>query len=77
MKLVVKTKDGREGILHGYGPGKKGRPMGMILIDQRIYAYKLNAFEVIGYARLKPYIETMPFTEDDLRAWDATGVNPS
>lgn len=77
MKLVVKTKDGREGILHGYGPGKKGRPMGMILIDQRIYAYKLAAFEVIGYARLKPYIESVEFTADDLSAWEPRGIQPS
>lgn len=77
MKLVARFKNGDEGIIVGYGPGKKGRPLAMILIDGKIRATKLRAFEIVGYARLKAYGEIENIFTQDLRDWNIEGVTPS
>lgn len=63
MKLLVKAKGLGEGLLVGYGPGKKGKPLGMIIINGKIHAVKLRSLEVIGWAKLKEV--STPFTSLD------------
>jgi hypothetical protein len=53
MKLLIKLKTGEEGFIVGYGPGKKGRPLAIVVVNEKLRAVKLRGLELVGVARIK------------------------
>jgi hypothetical protein len=52
MRLLVNVH-GKEGLVVGYAPGKKGRPLAIVVIDGKLQAVKLRNLELLGYAKVK------------------------
>lgn len=53
MRLIATLKSGEEGMIVGYAPGKKGQPVAIILIDQKLRAVRLRNIEINGFAKLR------------------------
>jgi hypothetical protein len=53
MKLLVKLKTGEEGFIVGYAPGRKGRPLAVVVIDEKLRAVKLKGLELVGYVKIR------------------------
>lgn len=53
MKLLVKLKTGEEGFIAGYAPGRKGRPLAVVVVDEKLRAVKLRSLELIGYVKIR------------------------
>ena len=69
MKVLVELKSGEQGMIVGYGPGKKGQPLAIIVIDDgKLRAVKLRQLRAVGYAKIHQILEE-PRKEDDLHTW--------
>lgn len=53
MKLLVKLKTGEEGLVVGYGPGRKGTPVAIVAVDGKIRPVKLRTLKLVGWAKLR------------------------
>jgi hypothetical protein len=53
MKLLVKLKSGEEGMVVGYAPGRKGSPLAIIAVENKLRAVKLRNLEIVGYAKIQ------------------------
>lgn len=53
MRLLVKLKTGEEALIVGYALGKKGRPMAIVVIKEKLRAVKLRDVELVGFAKIQ------------------------
>ena len=76
MRILFKLKNGETGFLTGYAPGKKGRPLAMLVINGELRGVKLRQIAGIeGFMKIKEPKSKLLYDKFGLSSESTSTVN--